>query len=69
MTTPWERIDAGFRDYLKELGYTADDYNGLDFDRGKELNNYKQLQQQKQQANGEKCFRFGCLLLNLFRSS
>ena len=59
MTTPWERIrDAGFRDYLKELGYTADDYNGPNFDRGKEFNNYKQLQQQPQ-ANGEKCFRFG----------
>ena len=65
MTTAWDRIDQGFRDYLAKLGYNAEEYDRESakdrttlFDGYERYQNQKQQQprrRQRQQADGEKC--------------
>ncbi|CAB9514517.1 expressed unknown protein [Seminavis robusta] len=53
MTTPWLRIAQDYRSYLKEAGFSADEFNNPSFDRTHVFNNFNQYKQRKQQ-HGDK---------------
>ena len=51
MTTPWERIDPGFRAYLEAIGNSPAEYNNDSFRRAETFNAYNAFKQQQQQLD------------------
>ena len=62
MATPWDRIEEAYRAYLLRVGYSAAEFNDHSFNRAVAFNAFEANKQQ-QQANGEKCCRFGWFAL------